>query len=144
MSISIRSLTVEDSRKMVSLVKRFASDTNNAWIKNIVKQPTEAGDKAKRDDEDESGVVGFVSDLLIQIIDYFQDDATEWFASLCGITVDEYLKLPIDADFDVVDQIKKQPEAERFFSKACAAFKNQMIISNITTKLKERFGSLTA
>lgn len=46
-----------------------------------------------------------------------------WFASLCEVTQDAFLKLPPDTVLDVIEQISERKDSRDFFSRACRLFK---------------------
>lgn len=139
MEIKIRQLTLEDNRVLVNLIKRLTVETSEEWITKIVKSPD--GESKGADGENNYGVI--FSLIVEKLISAFSEDLTKLFASLLNISVEDYLKLPFDTDMVIIEQIKKAPEFNGFFQKACVAFNLQRIIGNITKSVKKRLDSMT-
>jgi hypothetical protein len=142
--LKIRSLQVEDCRTLARLIAGLVDDTKNKWIENIVRpQLVESEDEAKETLEKESieKFVSLFASVLKLIVERFENEVTEWFASLLGVSAEEYLKLPFDTDLVVIEQIISSDRFPDFFSRACALYRGQEMLRNAVKKIKAMFGS---
>jgi hypothetical protein len=145
--IQIRKLTVADCRKLVAMLRSLAAKAQGAWIKTLIK-PVPATAQVEPEDEelDAEGVERMARlflGLLDMLLEEFEGDVTEWFASLCGVSVEEYLRLPIDTDLIVIEQIKSAEEFPAFFERACAVLKLQGRFGGLAKSVKNLFASTT-
>jgi hypothetical protein len=141
MNLKIRKLTVSDNRLLVKLIKKMISDSKDTWIENIV---TTSDSSVSAADDETIGrqYVKIFSIILNSLIEKFESDITEWFASLLSISVEEYKNLDFDTDINVVSQIKDAKEFNDFFRNACVVFNVKNLSEKITKILKGKFGSL--
>lgn len=142
MDFKIRKLTVSDNRILIRLIKKLISETKETWIENIIH--VSDGKKSVKDDE-ETGkqYLKVFSSIIISLIEKFESDITDWFASLISVTPDEYKNLDFDTDIKIVDQIKNAKEFNDFFQNACAVFNVKSVSQKVTKLLKEKLDSLT-
>lgn len=136
--LKIRELWVSDNRKIVDLLKRFATETHNEWI-TALRGPSE-GEKPTGDGD----MVKFFVDMINNLLSMYQNEMTEIFAGLLGVTVEEYQKLPFDTDMVVIEQIKSAPGFLSFFQKACVVFNLQKVFGPVLKNLKEKLDSAAA
>ena len=78
-------------------------------------------DMARREDEDKTDHATRVGKQLVPLLlrECYQD-AWAWLADLCGMTVEEFNKQPIDAPMQVIEALVEKEDLRGFFSRAAA------------------------
>jgi hypothetical protein len=133
----MRPLTVADLRTLTAIIKRLVTEGKQTFFASIIVPG--AGD-GKAEDENNSGYVSLFADILVKASDIYAAEVTAWFASLLGVTAEEYMALPFDTDLQVIQQITEDPQFSGFFTKACAMFKLKEKYGHLWSRLKEMSG----
>jgi len=138
--MEIRKLKVKDSRALLKILKKLIVEAKAKWIETLIQSSKET-DAAESVDGEEKYIKLF-GDIITIAIDNFEGEVTEFFASLCSLSVEEYLDLDgFDTDIEVIEEIKKDESFKSFFSKAWDAVKSQGWYANIMNTMKEKYDS---
>jgi len=112
------------------------------WLSGIVSDSPKKGDQKPDDENLEKLGIIFV-DVIEKGLQYIDEDITAWFASLCDMTVDEYLEnAPINAEFDIIKQIKEDEKFKDFLSGLSAVFNVNALLSKASSAMRDRFPSV--
>jgi hypothetical protein len=142
--IKIRALEVDDLHRFISLLDKLIK-SGDTWIGKIVSLVVEAtkADEAKNDAENVEKYYALFSEIASKLITTYAEDVSGWFASLAGVSIEEYKHLPFDTDMVIIEQFKEADEFKSFFSKACAVFNLKKKLGDLMSKAKTGFVSLT-
>ena len=78
-------------------------------------------DMTQREGEDKSEHATRVGKQLVpMLLQECYQDAWAWLADLCGMSVEEFNKQPIDAPMQVIEALANQEDLRGFFSRAAA------------------------
>jgi hypothetical protein len=135
--LKIRPLKVADLRTLTAIIKRLVAESKQTFLSSIIVPGAGSGDS---DDDGNAGYVSLFTDILVKASDVYAEDVTAWFASLLGVTAEEYMALPFDTDLLVVQQITEDSQFSGFFTKACAMFKLKEKYGHLWSRLKEMSG----
>jgi CRISPR/Cas system-associated exonuclease Cas4 (RecB family) len=142
MTIKIRELKIKDGRALVKIMRKLISDIKQVWLSGIVSDSPKKEDQKPDDDNLEKLGIVFV-DVIEKGLQYIDEDITEWFASLCNMTVEEYLEnAPINAEFEIIKQIKGDEKFKDFLSGLSAVFNVDALLSKASSAMKDRFPSV--
>ncbi|MBT8489466.1 MAG: hypothetical protein KJN62_00295 [Deltaproteobacteria bacterium] len=140
--VKIRALTAGDTRVLARIVKKLISDCGEKWIAKLIPAPDPDEDRQEvKKDEAEVGAEIFqvFSTIITSIMDNYEPEITEWFASLCEISVEDYLRSPPNIDSHVVMLISEDEGFRDFLSTAWAAARRSRLLSGIIASLKTLF-----
>lgn len=140
--INIRTLTVADSRVLVGLLSKLLK-SGYSWVGNIVTIAKSSGNEGEERLDSIEKYYQIFESIIGELTSNYVNDLTEWFASLVGVSVDDYQKLPIESDLIVIEQLKSSGEFKSFFLKACAVFSLKEKFQNLISNAKKKFDSLT-
>lgn len=102
--------------------KCFAGDTlKNLIQKGTEEQETSADEKKEENTEDLVEQIGFdvvlsAADVLLLNIPKCEKELYSFLASMCGVSVEEFLAFPPSAFVDILQEIFTAEEAKDFFS----------------------------
>lgn len=119
----IRDLTVEDRDWLSGLIKKLVVRLGNDELLKLLVSDNEAAaetDEASVEDTKSKRYALLVIKIIEMMIDVIGDDVREWFASLYGVTPEEFKKLPFDTELIILEQLADVEDANRFFSRALA------------------------
>jgi hypothetical protein len=128
--IEIRPLIMDDRDMVAELFKELADKIGSKDILNMMKLDTESVEEVTEKPEEEIGEkqgksryydIGYK--LLTFCIEVLKTQVREWFASLAQCKVEEFGKLPFDAEVQILEQIFAAPEVDNFFSGALRLYK---------------------
>jgi hypothetical protein len=118
--MKLRQYTVADVFAVVDMLSAIAGGAGHE-LRNILR--TGNGDANEADAEDR-GI-----ELILYVLDKSyagcKDKLIAWFASLLGISVDDFMKKPPETVLDVIDEIANREESKSFFSRASQLFKKR-------------------
>lgn len=141
MEIKIRSLKVKDCRFLTKVLKRLISEMKETWIQNSVKINEDDSEDKSKENTEKAG--NFFLLIIEKALDCFDDDISDWLASLLDISIDDYLELPFDTDMKIFRQIIDDENFSFFLRKLLALFNLKDQSENIIRMLKERYDSTT-
>lgn len=122
--IKIRALTVADRDWLSDLIKKLVAQlgTNEILRYMVSDNDAEPSDKPEDQQAQESNkkYALLVVEIIKMMIDVIGDDVRKWFASLIGVSVEDFKNLPIDTELIIIEQLIALEESNRFFSRALA------------------------
>lgn len=122
--IKIRSLTVNDRKRLSSLIQKLADKVGDRSMLNMISsQIKDSGAVGDSNTEKEDGYTQVGIKILLKIVEILETETHAWFADLIGVTEEEFLKLPMDTEMIIIEQIVNAQEASSFFTKALQLFK---------------------
>ena len=145
-ALTIRPLTVRDTRHLAKLLKRLVKDAKQHWIETLIvpaAESVQSGTGSADSEEAETKYIRLFTGIMESLIETYEGDVTEWFASLCGVSVEDYLNLPFATDLQIIEQVKDSEAFKDFFSKACAMFKSNERFGGILSRLATLSGFTT-
>lgn len=127
--ISVRDLTRKDFYTLVDIIKKFVVASGDGQIMKLFKASKEVASQSSEEQSlpNYEVMIPLFIELLEQAIKLLNSEVVEWFADLCGLSVEEYQNEVFDIDVQVVNMIIKQESFPRFFSLASELFKNQRL-----------------
>ena len=139
--IKIRPLTVKDRKKLSSLIQKLSEKVGGqSWMNLISSQVTKMKENPENDGED-TGNEDYIQiglKVLRNVLEILEEETQEWFSDLIGVTIDEFLDLPIDTEIEIIDQIINAQEASSFFIKALQLFNRIKTYQNKQGKTKKK------
>lgn len=116
--VKIRGLKRRDRVAVAAMIRKLVDKIGSAELMNLIVSDTgaEKTDESatKRDDTFKKIGVEVVK-LLLQ---FLEEDVTEWFASLLNVTVEQLNDMDFDIEIQVIEQLVAAEEANRFFTGA--------------------------
>lgn len=112
-SIKIRPLKIADAKRVIDLILKAAKKSGSRITE--VLSGEKSSDTPKGDIEAARIALGF--SVLQELYESVTDDLLAWFADLCGVSVDQYMELPINTTLDVMEYLIEGEENERFFTR---------------------------
>ncbi len=119
MTIVVRKLKRKDRVVLAQLIKKFADVAGSDSIVNMVPPSSSKGgdtedtEKSKKDATAEVLETAFT--LLEQMLQVIEDDVSEWFCKLIGVSREAYDDLAFDIEVQIIEQIVSQKGFEDFF-----------------------------
>lgn len=141
--ITIRKLEVDDLHKFIALLDKLIK-SGDSWIGKIISLSVEATKEKEGRVENVEKYYVLFSEIAGKLITVYSEDISVWFASLAGVTVEDYKHLPFDTDMVIIEQFKEADEFKSFFSKAFAVFNLKKKLGDLISKAKTDFGSMTS
>lgn len=120
--IKIRLLTVADRKRLSSLIKRLTSTTGDDSFVTMISSAITARAEAKdsKDKEIISGKTTTAIQVGLKIIqlllEFLEEETHTWFADLVNVEKEEFLKLPIDTEMIILEQMVTSEESSNFFT----------------------------
>jgi hypothetical protein len=114
MNTTIRELVYADRRKLSEMIRKLSVRIGDDSLMNqIVSNPKKHESEEPGND---SHLVKVGLNLFNQLLQFLEDDITEWFADLVGVTVDTYLaEAPFDIEITIIDQLMDEKGKFRTF-----------------------------
>lgn len=141
--IKIRKLEVSDLYKFIAILDKLIK-SGDKWIGKIISLSSDATKGKENGVENVERYYSLFSEITCLMIATYSNDLSEWFASLAGVSVEEYKRLPFDTDMVIIEQFKEADEFKSFFSKAFAVFNLKKKFGDLISKARTDFGSLTS
>jgi len=125
--MEIRELTRADSKVMRKILLKMIFDLNMKELAQVISSAA----SAETDEDTEAAgmnLAAFAVNALATALPKIEDDAEAWFASLYGVTVEEYNGYGFSADIETLEQIGARPEAGDFFTRLLAFAKKTVAL----------------
>lgn len=135
MNTTIRELVYADRRKLSAMIRKLSERVgDDSLLNQVVSAPAKHESETKGDD---SRLVKVGLNLFNQLIQFLEDDITEWFADLVDVDVETYIKeAPFDIEIIIIDQLMDEKGKFRtFLSGASKLYKK---IKTSIDNLKEK------
>ena len=117
---AVRELTRLDRTKLSELIKAFAERSGNTKFVEML--PGQKGEGEKEADKDQ--VYELIKSVMQGLLEWVEDDVTEWFMELIGDTDRAvYDSRPFDIEVHIIDQLIAQKGFNNFFSRASVLYK---------------------
>lgn len=114
MNTKIRELVYQDRRKLSAMIRKLSEKIgDNSLMNQVISNPQKHSSEEKPDD---SRLVKMGLNLFNQLLEFLEDDITEWFADLVGVDVQTYIKdAPFDIEINIIDQLMDEKGKFRTF-----------------------------
>lgn len=133
--LKMRKLTTRDMFTVVDMLKKLAeggfgeSELSNLIVSELKKKSEKAGET------DERAIIKIGILVLTKLYESLKPDLINWFASLIGKTIDEYMDSDPNTTLEIIDQlIDGGEETKNFFTSAFALFKKISALKNPIVK----------
>jgi hypothetical protein len=122
----IRELTRQDRVILTSIFKRVIKTLNREDLMSIfksvdtdeiLKSKDMETDNIPNEEEVGAKIISIALEIISDSMDILDSDVGEWFSSLLGVSVEDFDKLPISIELDILDQLGAAPEAVDFFGR---------------------------
>jgi len=107
------------------LIKKVSEKTQNDKLLGIIQESY----SSKKDFNEEEAInaskaslIRLCFELLNTLIDVLDEDVSVWFADLLNVSMEDYDKLPLSIEAEVIQQILESDEVTDFFSFASQTF----------------------
>lgn len=123
--IEIRRLTIADRKLLSNLIKKLADTVGDTSLTNLISSAVTVSSEAvdnqdkkegSTEEKKEDNAIQIGIKILKELIDTLETETHAWFADLIGVSEDAFLKLPLDTEAKIVDQIIESEEASSFFT----------------------------
>ena len=114
--MNIRPLKTADVFVVIGMLKKIS---NTRLTSLFVADPMAT--KKEKPDVNQSVQLGIM--VLTELYDSVIGELQNWFASLIGRTIDEYMDMPPETTIDIIDQLVDSEESKGFFSRALQLYK---------------------
>jgi hypothetical protein len=124
-AIKIRDLTVADRDLISDLIKKLVVEIGSNEILRMMVSDSAAEEKKPDGADGQTGVSDkkyalLVIEIIKKMIEVMGGDVRQWFASLIGVTPEEFKALPFDTEVTIIEQLVAVEESNRFFSRVLA------------------------
>lgn len=138
MNTKIRELKFSDRIVLSNLLSKLSDKVKDDSLLNLIKSSSNKKQSIETD-KDDMKMVKLGIELFQLLIKFLEVDLNKWFADLCNITYDEYLKqAPFDIEIIIVNQLfDDQGKIKSFLSGASMLFKKIKISLSNTLETKE-------
>lgn len=147
----IRLLLKSDQKRIAAMLADLVTHIDDDSICNIISSsaPVAVGaltpeNREKAAAQKKTNILRIFAKIFRKLIQHFADDVAAFFADLIGVSPEEYDKLPIDIDMQILTQIMEAPEVENFFTGASRVYNTTEWCKGIFKKLKGKLDSVTA
>jgi len=137
MGVSIRPLTVKDRKALSSMIKKLTGKVRGTAIQSLISSAFSGKKSESGDDGDDTKIVDLGVEIIGLALDTLDGEAGEWFASLLGVTVEEFEAMPMDTELDIIEQLKDSGGFKDFFTKASRLFSSIKKSANPQTSENE-------
>lgn len=114
-TVTIRKLVRKDRVTLAALIKKLADSIGSTQLLNMISADKAA---ATGSDSNDASVIAIGTQVLKLLIETLEDGVAEWFANLCGKTIEEFNEMPFDTDLQIIEQLIISEEAKDFFTGA--------------------------
>lgn len=137
MNTTIRELVYKDRRKLSEMIKKLSIKLNdNSLLTQLSSEPKKHSNQIENDSESDTQLMKIGLNLFNQLIQFLEDDVTEWFADLLGITIEEYINnAPFDIEILIIQQLMDDKgKFKSFLAGASKLYKSiKTSLSNLRT-----------
>ena len=131
--IEIREYNVEDTFAVVDMLVKIADGAGKDLVDLFAPSSDTKSEKPLTEEELERQGYLIIVHILQKCYEGVRPILVQWFASLCGKSKEEFLRMPPETVLDVIEQIATRKESKTFFSRACQLFKKIRNIETTTT-----------
>jgi hypothetical protein len=138
--LKIRPLTNRDFFTVVDMLSKI-SGTAGRELRGLIisdkktEKPKNLTEKKAADKQAEEMGIQIAMIIFNTCYEHVRQDLINWFASLCGMTADDYLdNLPPDATLQIMEQLAEAQESTSFFTHALRLFKRMNKSGNLSTE----------
>jgi hypothetical protein len=132
--VKLRPLTRADRKLLTAMVKRLAEKVGSKGILDVFNADVveEAKESTQETGALNPALIGLGVKLLSSLIEHFEIEMDQWFASLLDCSIEELDTYQIGVDLEIINQLVESEEAEDFFS-------NALRLRNWTNELLKKF-----
>ena len=104
MNTTIRELKYSDRRKLSEMIKKLSVKMKDSSLLNsIVSEPKKTADEVKPSD---GALVNFGMELFNNLLEFLEEDVTEWFADLLEVDIETFMKeAPFEIEILIIEQL---------------------------------------
>lgn len=139
MNTTIRKLKYADRRKLSSMIKKLSAQFNDDSLLNLIQSnPNKRNEKDIEKGNDDSRFVKLGINLFNTLVQFLEDDITEWFADLVNVDVETYMhEAPFDIEIIIINQLTADGgEFKNFLSGASKLYKS--IKTSLTKSIEQK------
>lgn len=128
MNTIIRELKYSDRRKLSNMIKKLSVQLNDNSLLNLIQSSPNKHEKETDGNDDRLISIGV--NLLNVLIQFLEEEITEWFADLIGVEIEEFLKeAPFDIEIIIIDQLIKDGGQFKSFLSGASRLYNMIKLS---------------
>lgn len=120
--MQIRKLTVKDRKIFTGLIKKLVEKTGEKDLLKLIKSSSEISEDEPVDNKN-SFAISIAIKIFNSLLDVLNEEVTEWFSDLIGISKEEFDKLPLNTELEIIKQIIESEDFVSFLSTASSIYK---------------------
>lgn len=137
MDTTIRELKFSDRMKLSAMLKKLTEKLgDDTLLKLVSSSPSQLPNEENEEkDKNEERYIQIGIHLFKQLVEFLEEDVTDWFADLCGVDKEVFiLEAPFDIELIIINQLINQGKLTSFLAGA----------SKLFNTMKESLGKLTS
>lgn len=136
MNTKIRELKYKDRRTLSSLIKKLSEKLgDNSLLNQLRSDPNKTKEDTKEDDR---VIAQMGMNLFNQLIQFLEDEISEWFADLIGIDLETYEKeAPFDIELIIINQLMDDKGQFRSFLSGASKLYSSIVGSVNNLKIQK-------
>jgi hypothetical protein len=138
--IQIRPLKVADRKRLSGIIKKFVETTGDTSFLDVISSAVSAA-PGKPTDEKAASIDAAIQigvKVIQSLLTTLEEETHTWFADLIGVTYDEFLELPVDAELVIVEQLVQAQEASSFFTIASRLYNKIELLRGMFSGAKSK------
>lgn len=114
MNTKIRELKYKDRRTLSALIRKLSQKLgDNSLLTQLQSDPETTKKENKQDDKT---IANIGMNLFNQLIQFLEDDISEWFCDLIGVNIETYMnEAPFDIELTIINQLMEDKGQFRSF-----------------------------
>jgi hypothetical protein len=125
MDTTIRELRYSDRIRLSAMIKKLTEKIgDDTLLKLVSSSPSQLPNEESPDmAKNEERLIQIGIGLFKNLVEFLDDDVTEWFADLCGIDKEKFiLEAPFDIELIIINQLIEQDKLRSFLAGASKLF----------------------
>jgi hypothetical protein len=125
MDTTIRTLKYSDRLKLSSMIKKLTEKVgDDTMLKLVSSSPSQLPNDERPDKkQNEERLIQIGIHIFKSLIEFLEDDVTEWFADLCGVDKETFIiEAPFEIEIIIIDQLIEQGVLSSFLAGASRLF----------------------
>ena len=144
MSIEIRKLQQRDRVVVTKIFQTVIKSLGREDLFNIISSAETVGDDSGVSEEEAGAqIIKLALEIMIESIDIIDEDVGKFFASLIGVSFEEFGEQDFAVELDIIDQLIAAPEAVDFFTRCFKRAKKTEWLDNLLRKAKAVLSSIS-
>lgn len=138
MNTKIRELKYKDRRKLSELIRKLSEKLgDNSLLNQIQSDPDNVKEDSKSDDK---AVTQMGMNLFNKLIQFLEDDISEWFCDLIDVDLETYMNdAPFDIELTIINQLMEDKGQFRSFLAGASKLYNSILgsVNNLKPQKKK-------